>query len=56
MHIAYTNAKIKEVNKTMMELYVKRKQKPIELPRVKYDENSQNFMLLTGMPIIARIK
>jgi len=32
------------------------RQKPVELPKLKYDGNYQNVMLLTGMPIIARIK
>ena len=40
----------------MMDLCVKRKkQKPVELPKLKYDQNSQEVKLLTGMPIIARI-
>ena len=39
-----------------MDIYVKRKkQKPLELPELKYDQNSQDVRLLTGMPIIARI-
>ena len=37
-------------------MYVKRKkQKQLELPKLKYDKNSRDVRLLTGMPIIARI-
>ena len=33
----------------------KKKQKPLELPKLKYDQNLQDVRLLRGMPIIARI-
>ena len=55
-HIAYTNEKRKQINKQMMDIYVKRrKQKPLELPKLKYDKNSQDMRLLPGMPVIARV-
>ena len=39
-----------------MDMYVKRKkQKPLELPKLKYGQDFQDVRLLTGMPIIARI-
>ena len=54
-HLAYTNAKRIQVNRQMMDVYAKKKQKPLELPELKYDQNSQDVRSLTGMPIIARI-
>jgi len=55
-HIAYTNEKRKQINKQMMDIFVKRrKQKPLELPGLKYDKNSQDMRLLPGMPVIARV-
>ena len=55
-HISFTNAKRKEINKTMMDKYVtKKKKKPLELPALKYDGNSQDVKLLAGMPVIARV-
>ena len=55
-HIAYTNEKRKQINKQMMDIFVKRrKQKPLELPGLKYDKNSQDMRLLPGMPVIAKI-
>jgi len=55
-HLAYTNAKIIQINKQMVDIYVKRKkQKPLELPKLNYDKNSQEVKLLTGTPIIAGI-
>ena len=39
-----------------MDKFVKRrKQKPLELPRLKHDKNSQDMRLLPGMPVIARV-
>ena len=38
-HLAYTNAKRIQVNRQMMDMYVKRKtQKPLELPKLKHDK------------------
>ena len=40
----------------MMDMCLKiKKQKPLELPKLKYDKNFEDVRLLTGMPIIARI-
>ena len=45
-----------QVSMHMMDMYVNRKkQKPLELPKLKYDKNFQGVRLLTGMPITARI-
>jgi len=41
-----------------MDIYIyiyTKTQKPLVVPRLKYDRNSQDVRLLTGMPIIARI-
>ena len=55
-HLSYTTARIIQVNRQMMDIYVKiKKQKPLELPKLNYDQNSQDVRLLTGMPIIAYI-
>ena len=40
----------------MMDMCVKgKKQKPLELPKLKYDKNFQDVRSSTGMPIIAMI-
>ena len=40
-HLAYTNAKRIPVNRQMMDMYVKRKkQKPLERPKLKYDNKT----------------
>lgn len=55
-HLARTNIKRKEINHVMMCKAVKEKKRaPLELPKLKYDKNSQNVRLLNKMPIIARI-
>jgi ATP-dependent exoDNAse (exonuclease V) alpha subunit len=55
-HISFTNAKRIEINRQMMNQVVKQKKKrPLTLPKLGYDKNSQTVDLLPGMPIIARI-
>jgi hypothetical protein len=55
-HIAFTNKKRIEINKQMMDQVVKQKnKKPLCLPKLQYDKNSQDVELLAGMPIIARV-
>jgi hypothetical protein len=55
-HLSETNIKREEINHYMMcEVIKKRKKAPLELPKLKYDKNSQNVRLLPKMPIIARI-
>ena len=40
----------------MMDMHVKRKkQKPLKLPKLKYDKNFQDVGFSMGMPIKARI-
>jgi hypothetical protein len=54
-HICFTNKKRIEINKLMMEQYIKKKKvKPLELKKLPYDPNSQNVQLCNGMPVISR--
>ena len=55
IHSSFTNTKRKEVNKLMMGKVVKEK-RPLRLPALSYDKNSQATELLHSMPIIAKIQ
>ena len=59
-HLAFTNAKRMEINKIMMEKFIKNKKLSITSDRVLHllknsnDGNSQDVYLLKGMPIISK--
>jgi ATP-dependent exoDNAse (exonuclease V) alpha subunit len=54
-HICYTNNKRKIINKQLND-YFKEKidGKGLEIKKLSYDENTQNYTLKAGMPLIAR--
>ena len=52
-HIAFTNAKRKEVNEIMMAKLTEGK-KCLQLKGSKYDEKTQDLRLITGMPVLAK--
>jgi DNA replication protein DnaC len=53
-HLCFTNKKRKEINNTMMQKATKGC-KPLCLPALPYDGNSQDVMLAPGMPVICRV-
>ena len=53
-HLCFTNKKRKEINNTMMQKATKGC-KPLCLPALPYDSNSQDVMLAPGMPVICRV-
>ena len=54
-HLTKTNNKRIELNEKMMRLVLRQKRrKPLILPKLAYDKNSQEVSLLAGMPVIAR--
>ena len=53
-HLCFTNKKRKEINNTMMQKATKGC-KPLCLPALPYDSNSQDVMLAPGVPVICRV-
>ena len=57
VNLSFTNKKRMEVNKFYMNLAEKKKAskiKPLLIPKLKYDANSQDMKLFVNTPIIAR--
>lgn len=55
-NICFTNKKRIEINEIMMQKHKRIiKEKPLKLPKLEYDPNSQDIQLLRGVPIISRI-
>ena len=56
LNVCYTNATRKELNEVCMNHYLK-EQKPskvVQIKKLEYDDNSQDYTLAVGMPLIAR--
>jgi ATP-dependent exoDNAse (exonuclease V) alpha subunit len=54
-HICFTNKKRLEINKMMMEQFIKKKKvKGLFLKGLDYDNNSQDITICAGMPVISR--
>jgi ATP-dependent exoDNAse (exonuclease V) alpha subunit len=54
-HICFTNKKRLEINKMMMEQFIKKKKvKGLSLKGLDYDNNSQDITICAGMPVISR--
>ena len=55
-NICYTNKKRIAVNEIMMQKHKRLvKEKPLMLPKLEHDENSQDVQLMRGVPVIARV-
>jgi ATP-dependent exoDNAse (exonuclease V) alpha subunit len=55
LHLSFTNRRRKEINFKSMEEYKKNnKGKTIHIKKLSYDDNSQDMILMKGMPLIAR--
>ena len=55
-NVCYTNKKRIAVNEIMMQKHKRVvKEKPLMLPKLEHDENSQDVQLLRGVPVIARV-
>ena len=55
-NICYTNKKRIAVNEIMMQQHKRLvKEKPLMLPKLEHDENSQDVQLMRGVPVIARV-
>ena len=54
-HICFTNKKRLEINQLMMDQFIKKKKvKGLFLKGLDYDQNSQDVLISSGMPIISR--
>ena len=54
INICFTNEMRKKVNNERMQEYLKRGGTKLNIEKLKYDKNSQDFILMKGMPLIAR--
>ena len=54
INICFTNQMRKKVNDERMQEYLKRGGTKLNIEKLRYDKNSQEFTLMKGMPLIAR--
>ena len=56
LNVSYTNATRKEVNMICMDRYLNehKPSKVVQIKKLQYDDNSQDYTLAIGMPLIAR--
>jgi hypothetical protein len=54
LHLTYTNKRRMEINKAINEKFMEKANKMVYIPRLEYDDNSQEYYLCEGARVIAR--